>query len=96
MELVQNLRFHKIIISRHNFIDDSLENSLLVSISIWINKLIHHTTQHGTTFLVFYKFRPMSSEEKDKSNNEWKKLKNTLPEGIELIGEYKHCMGNWI
>ena len=30
----------------------------------------------------------MSSEEKDKSNNEWNKLKNTLPEGIELIGEY--------
>ena len=88
MELVQNLRFHKIIISRHNFIEDSLENSLLVSISIWINKLIHHTTQHGKTFLVFYKFRPMSSEEKDKSNNEWNKLKNTLPEGIELIGEY--------
>ena len=35
----------------------------------------------------------MSSEEKDKSNNEWNKLKNTLPEGIELIGEYNHAWG---
>jgi hypothetical protein len=55
--------------------------------------LIHHTTQHGIIFLVFYKFRPLSSEEKDRDNNEWNKLKNTLLAGIELIGEYNHAWG---
>ena len=35
------------------------------------------------TFLVFYKFRPMTSEERDRGDNEWNKLKNTLPQGIE-------------
>ncbi len=55
--------------------------------------MIQDTTQHSTTFLVFYKFRPMSSEERDRANNEWNKLKNTLPQGIELIGEYNHAWG---
>ena len=53
--------------------------------------MIHHTTQHGTAFLVFYKFRAMTSEEQKKSNDEWNELKNTLPQGIELIGEYVHA-----
>jgi len=43
--------------------------------------------------LVFYKFRPISSEEKDRADNEWNKLKNTLPGEIELIGEYNHAWG---
>jgi hypothetical protein len=55
--------------------------------------VIHHTTQHGTTFLVFYKFRAMTSEEQKKSNDEWNELKNTLPQGIELIGEYTFMLG---
>ena len=55
--------------------------------------MIHHTTQHGTTFLVFYKFRAMTGEEQKKSNDEWNELKNTLPQGIELIGEYVHAWG---
>jgi hypothetical protein len=50
-------------------------------------------TQRGTTFLVFYKFRSMTREEKEKSKNEWNELKNTLPQGIELIGEYSHSWG---
>ena len=50
-------------------------------------------TQHGTTFLVFYKFRAMTYDEKEKSKNEWNQLKNTLPQGIELIGEYGHAWG---
>ena len=55
--------------------------------------MTHHITQHGTTFLVFYKFRAMTSEEKKKSKDEWNELKNTLPQGIELIGEYVHSWG---
>lgn len=55
--------------------------------------MTHHITQHGTTFLVFYKFRAMTSEEKKKSTGEWNQLKNTLPQGIELIGEYVHAWG---
>ena len=35
----------------------------------------------------------MSSEERNRANNEWNKLKNTLPQGIELIGEYNHAWG---
>jgi hypothetical protein len=37
--------------------------------------MTHHITQHGTTFLVFYKFRAMTSEEKKKSKDEWNQLK---------------------
>jgi hypothetical protein len=55
--------------------------------------MTHHITQHGTTFLVFYKFRARTSEEKKKSKDEWNQLKNTLPQGIELIGEYVHAWG---
>lgn len=50
-------------------------------------------TQQGTAFLVFYKFRAMTHDEKEKSKNEWNQLKNTLPQGIELIGEYVHAWG---
>jgi hypothetical protein len=35
----------------------------------------------------------MTSEEQKKSNDEWNELKNTLPQGIELIGEYVHAWG---
>jgi hypothetical protein len=55
--------------------------------------MTHHITQHGTIFLVFYKFRAMTREEKKKSKDEWNELKNTLPQGIELIGEYGHAWG---
>ena len=51
------------------------------------------STQQGTAFLVFYKFRGMTHDEKEKSKNEWNQLKNTLPQGIELIGEYGHAWG---
>ncbi|MDR4512748.1 MAG: hypothetical protein MRJ93_13705 [Nitrososphaeraceae archaeon] len=52
-----------------------------------------HITQHRTTFLVFYKFRALTHDEKEKSRKEWNELKNTLPQGIELIGEYSHAWG---
>ena len=55
--------------------------------------MTHNITQRGTTFLVFYKFRSMTRDEKEKSKNEWNELKNTLPQGIELIGEYGHAWG---
>ena len=58
--------------------------------------MIHHTTQHGTTFLVFYKFRAMTSEEQKKSNDEWNELKNTLPQGIEAYRRIRSCLGNRI
>jgi hypothetical protein len=35
----------------------------------------------------------MTSEERDRANNEWNKLKNTLPGGIELIDEFIHAWG---
>ena len=40
------------------------------------------------TFLVFYLFKAMSKEEAQKANTEWRELKNSLPSGIELVGEY--------
>lgn len=47
----------------------------------------------GATFLVFYKYRSMSKEEAQKSNQEWRELKNSLPGDVELIGEYNHAWG---
>jgi hypothetical protein len=55
--------------------------------------MAHNIHQRGTTFLVFFKFRSMTLDEKEKSKNEWNELKNTLPQGIELIGEYGHAWG---
>lgn len=45
------------------------------------------------TFLVFYRFRAMSPEEAKRAAQEWKELKNSLPSGIELMGEYDHAWG---
>lgn len=45
------------------------------------------------TMLVFYRFKSMSSEEKEKANKEWHDLRNSLPPGIELLGEYDHAWG---
>jgi hypothetical protein len=47
----------------------------------------------ATAFLVFYRFKAMTKEEAQKANNEWNELKNSLPSGIELIGEYVHAWG---
>ena len=47
----------------------------------------------ATTFLVFYRFKAMSKEQKEKAENEWGQLKNSLPSGIELVGEYIHAWG---
>jgi len=41
----------------------------------------------ATTFLVFYRFKAMSKEEKGKAESEWHQLRNSLPSGIELVGE---------
>jgi len=47
----------------------------------------------ATTFLVFYRFKAMSKEEKQKAGSEWSQLKNSLPSGIEFVGEYFHEWG---
>ena len=41
----------------------------------------------ATTFLVFYRFKAMNKEEIEKAKDEWNRLKNDLPSGIELVGE---------
>ena len=41
----------------------------------------------ATTFLVFYRFKAMSKEEKRKAESEWHQLRNSLPSGIELVGD---------
>jgi hypothetical protein len=33
----------------------------------------------------------MSKEEAQKAKEEWQNLKNRLPSGIELVGEYTHA-----
>jgi hypothetical protein len=47
----------------------------------------------ATGFLVFYRFKTMSKEEAQKAKEEWQNLKNGLPSGIELVGEYTHAWG---
>jgi hypothetical protein len=47
----------------------------------------------ATTFLVFYRFKALSKGEKEKAENDWRQLKNSLPSGIELVGEYIHAWG---
>ncbi len=45
----------------------------------------------AATFLVFYRFKAMSKDEAHKANTERRELKNSLPSGIELVGEYDHA-----
>ena len=40
----------------------------------------------ATTFLVFYRFKAINKEEKEKAESEWHQLK-------ELVGEYIHSWG---
>jgi hypothetical protein len=47
----------------------------------------------ATTFLVFYRFKAINKEEKEKAESEWHQLKDSLPSGIELVGEYIHSWG---
>jgi hypothetical protein len=35
----------------------------------------------------------MNKEEAQRAKNEWQNLKNNLPSGIELVGEYIHAWG---
>jgi hypothetical protein len=40
----------------------------------------------------------MNKEEVARAKDEWQNLKNNLPSGIELVGEYIHAWGteyNW-
>jgi hypothetical protein len=50
-------------------------------------------TMAATTFLVFYRFKSMDSDEAAKAKSEWNDLGNNLPSGIELAGEYNHAWG---
>jgi hypothetical protein len=56
-----------------------------------INSIILYMA--ATTFLVFYRFKSMNKEEAVKARTEWRELRNGLPDGIELIGEYDHAWG---
>ena len=47
----------------------------------------------ATTFLVFYRFKIMNKDDAQKTNTEWRELKNSLPSDIELVGEYDHAWG---
>jgi hypothetical protein len=47
----------------------------------------------ATAFLVFYRFKAMGKEETKKAKDEWNGLKDSLPAGIELVGEYIHAWG---
>jgi hypothetical protein len=47
----------------------------------------------ATGFLVFYRFKTMSKEEAERAKDNWHSLKNRLPAGIELVGEYTHAWG---
>jgi hypothetical protein len=42
----------------------------------------------ATTFLVFYRFKTMSNDDAQKANTELQELKNSLPSGVALVGEY--------
>ena len=47
----------------------------------------------SATFLVFYRFKTMTPEEAKKANVQWREMKKSLPQGIELMGEYSHAWG---
>jgi hypothetical protein len=47
----------------------------------------------GTAFLVFYKYKSMTNEEAERAAKEWHDLKSSLPDDVELIGEYDHAWG---
>jgi len=47
----------------------------------------------AATFLVFYKYKSMNKEDTQKAANEWRDLKKSLPDVVELIGEYNHAWG---
>ena len=47
----------------------------------------------AATFLVFYKFKSMTKDEAQKAAKDWREMRNSLPEDVELIGEYNHAWG---
>jgi hypothetical protein len=62
-------------------------------IYLYIYTLPKKALMTATTFLVFYRFKAMSKEEKAKAESDWHQLRNSLPSGIELVGEYIHAWG---
>ena len=47
----------------------------------------------ATTFLVFYRFKTMNTEDAQKANAEWHDVKNSLPwSRMKLVGEYDHAL----
>jgi hypothetical protein len=55
------------------------------------NVFLIYSIMAATTFLVFYRFKSMKSDEATKAKTEWKEFRSDLPSGIELIGEYDSC-----
>jgi hypothetical protein len=49
----------------------------------------------ATAFLVFYRFKAMNKEETEKSKDEWNRLKNGLPSGIELEADNADSFLDW-
>ncbi len=45
-------------------------------------------------FLVFYKIRALSNQEKEDAKREWEEFKAKLPADIQIIGEYEHAWGS--
>jgi hypothetical protein len=38
-----------------------------------------------------YRFKTMSKDDAQKANTEWHELKNSLPSGVEIVGEYDNA-----
>jgi hypothetical protein len=52
------------------------------------------TAQVSYAFVVFYRFKVMSSEEAKKAKEFWINFsKNEWPEDITLVGDYRHAWG---
>ncbi|HEX6029629.1 MAG TPA: hypothetical protein VFY64_11365 [Nitrososphaeraceae archaeon] len=70
-------------------------HSYVIFIELLNNRVIVtvYIPMTATGFLVFYRFKAMNKEETEKSKDEWNRLKNSLPSGIELVGEYVHAWG---
>src|SRR2546421_12945623 len=71
---------------------DALPTILSSSLNI-IDQIYTDLDMSASTFLVFYRFKSMSTDESQKANSEWHEIKNSLPDGVELVGEYDHAWG---
>ena len=45
-------------------------------------------------FLIFYKVKTLSNQEKEDAKREWSAFKNKLPSDLKIVGEYEHAWGS--